>query len=50
MKKLRLDVERLTVDTFQAEGTAERVGMAPCADAATRPGVCDPFSLPPRCA
>lgn len=79
MKKLKLDVDRLTVDSFQTDATAgspgtveghfaitcaydsctpypslhnTRCGCTPAVfmDAATRPEVCDPFTLPPRCA
>jgi hypothetical protein len=48
MKKLRLDTDRLAVESFAAEASAPG---APPANGlfATRPGVCDPFSLPPRC-
>lgn len=78
MKKLKLDVDRLTVDSFQTGaaatslGTVEghfavtcaydsctpypsihntRCGCTPAVfmDAATRPEVCDPVTLPPRC-
>lgn len=45
MKKLQLDADRLTVDSFQTESHSPAVFM----DAATRPEVCDPFTLPPRC-
>ena len=47
MKKLRLDVDRLAVESFQPD---EADGAARARDLfATRPEACDPFSLPPRC-
>ena len=80
MKKLRLDVDELVVESFrtgepaQSLGTVEGYFAVTCAQdsctpypsihntrcgctpavffepAATRPQVCDPFTLPPRCA
>ena len=46
MKKLTLDVAMLAVQSFQ---TDEAAGCTPAEFAATRPQVCDPFTLPPRC-
>ena len=47
MKKLRLDADRLSVESFQT-GDGDR--QTPAYDLlATRPAACDPFSLPPRC-
>jgi hypothetical protein len=50
MKKLKLQVEELAVESFSA---GEANGQAGTVEAnallATRPGACDPFSLPPRC-
>jgi hypothetical protein len=51
MKKLRLRLDALAVESFTTalaggpEGTVQGFDLA-----ATRPGACDPFSLPPRCA
>lgn len=46
MKKLRLDVDRVAVESFPtAEGGAQVRDLF----AATRPEACDPFTLPPRC-
>jgi hypothetical protein len=50
MKKLRLDVDRLKVESFLTGDANEPRGTVQAnALFATRPGVCDPFSLPPRC-
>jgi hypothetical protein len=51
MKKLTLQLDALEVESFTTalaegpEGTVQGFDLA-----ATRPGACDPFSLPPRCA
>ena len=46
MKKLRLDVDRLAVDSFHTAGD----GQARAYDVfATRPGVCDPVTTHPQC-
>lgn len=51
MKKMKLEAETLSVETFSIGDTGERAGtVQACEMLATRPGVCDPFSLPPRCA
>ena len=50
MKKLRLDADRLAVESF-SPGDANGQGTVPANELfATRPQVCDPFTLPPRCA
>lgn len=49
MKKLRLDVDRLAVESFAADDANGQT--VPANELfATRPQVCDPFTLPPRCA
>lgn len=46
MNRLRLDIDRLAVESFQPEeadaGRAQELF-------ATHPAACDPFSVPPRC-
>jgi hypothetical protein len=51
MKKLRLDADRLAVESFALGDDNGRTGNVPANDFfATRPQACDPFTLPPRCA
>lgn len=53
MKKLKLNVDALAVESFQPGEAATSPGTVEGHDAvfaATRPQACDPFSLPPRCA
>lgn len=45
MEKLALDVDALRVQSFDATPAG---GLLP--GAATRPQVCDPLAVPPRCA
>ena len=46
MKKLRLDADRLAVESFQTAGDRQ----TPAHDLlATRPGVCDPVTTHPQC-
>lgn len=47
MKKLKLNVETLRVQSFDATPAAPVGGLTA---AATRPLVCDPATVPPRCA
>jgi hypothetical protein len=49
MKKLRLDADRLEVESFTPGDANGQTGAVPNEFFATRPEVCDPFSLPPRC-
>jgi hypothetical protein len=48
MKRLRLQADALTVESFSPG--ADEQGSAALEFLATRPQVCDPFTLPPRCA
>lgn len=51
MKKLKLKADTLAVETFptgNADGYAGTVQA--CELFGTRPEICDPFTLPPRCA
>lgn len=51
MKKLTLQVDSLTVQSFPTGDADGQIGTVLAHEAeATRPGACDPFSLPPRCA
>lgn len=47
MKKLRLQAEALEVESFPTG--ADGQGDTAAEFFATRPQVCDPFTLPPRC-
>ncbi|HEU0302875.1 MAG TPA: hypothetical protein VFR37_25665 [Longimicrobium sp.] len=47
MKRLKLQAEALEVESFPT-GADDR-GDTALEFLATRPQVCDPFSLPPRC-
>jgi hypothetical protein len=50
MKKLKLQAEALAVESFSAgDANAQAGTVAANALFATRPEVCDPFTLPPRC-
>jgi hypothetical protein len=50
MKKLRLDVDGLAVESFAAGDGNGPMGTVQANEfLATRPEACDPFSLPPRC-
>ena len=49
MKKMTLQVDALAVETF-ATGDAKGANSTVHALLATRPQVCDPLTLPPRCA
>lgn len=48
MKKLRLRVDALAVESFTTALSQGPQGTVNGLEA-TRPGACDPFSLPPRC-
>lgn len=51
MKKLKLRVDALAVESFAADDAGGQLRAAPANEFfATRPQVCDPFTLPPRCA
>jgi hypothetical protein len=51
MKKMTLQVDSLAVQSFPTGETDGQIGTAEAREMlATRPGVCDPFTLPPRCA
>ncbi|WP_420125679.1 hypothetical protein [Longimicrobium sp.] len=50
MKKLKLQLETLAVESFTADRADGQAGTVQAHELfATRPEVCDPFSLPPRC-
>jgi hypothetical protein len=50
MKKLKLQMETLAVESFAADDADGQAGTVQAhAFLATRPEACDPFSLPPRC-
>jgi hypothetical protein len=51
MRKLKLQVENLAVESFPTGETDGQAGTGEAREMfATRPQVCDPFTLPPRCA
>jgi|GEM_PF-5896968 len=51
MPRLKLQAEALTVDSFATGGEGDPADTVQPDDwLATRPEVCDPFTLPPRCA
>ena len=51
MKKLRLDTDGLAVESFTPGDVNGQISGVPANEFfATRPQVCDPFTLPPRCA
>jgi hypothetical protein len=50
MKKLTLNVEVLRVESFAVSAEARAMDLLDAVVAATRPQVCDPFTMPPRCA
>lgn len=48
---MKLQADTLAVETFSTGETDGRAGtVQACEMFATRPGACDPFTLPPRCA
>lgn len=50
MKKLKLQVEALAVESFAADDADGQAGTVQAHELfATRPQACDPFSVPPRC-
>jgi hypothetical protein len=50
MKKLRLDTAGLAVESFTPGDANGHINVPANEFFATRPQVCDPFTLPPRCA
>ncbi|HEX6367870.1 MAG TPA: hypothetical protein VF006_02980 [Longimicrobium sp.] len=51
MRKLKLQADALAVESFAAGDASGQAGTAKANELfATRPEVCDPFTLPPRCA
>jgi hypothetical protein len=51
MSKLKLQVENIAVESFPTGKTDGHIGTVEARERlATRPQVCDPFTLPPRCA
>jgi hypothetical protein len=51
MRKLKLQVENVAVESFATGESDGQIGTAEARELfATRPQVCDPFTLPPRCA
>ena len=51
MRKLKLQVDNIAVESFPTGETDGQIGAAEARERfATRPEVCDPFTLPPRCA